>query len=121
MGSGKTQFVKGVVEYFGIERSVTSPTFVYENIYEVDQNLRIYHFDLYRENNLDEDVRLMIEEAIEDQNGITIIEWADRIEDNFVLNPIVVNFYWLSENERKLEIFDERTRLKKTKKNNNAS
>ena len=43
LGAGKTAFVKGVCEYFGLS-GVTSPTSAYLNVY----GDYIYHYDCYR-------------------------------------------------------------------------
>ena len=44
LGAGKTEFVKGVAQYFNIKEQVTSPTYAYLNIY----GDFIYHYDCYR-------------------------------------------------------------------------
>jgi len=103
LGSGKTQFVKGLAEGLDIEEPVSSPTFVYENVYR-GRDINLYHFDLYREEKLDEDIKMMILEAAKDPNGITVIEWADRIKEDLDIETLVINFNWLSENEREIVI-----------------
>ena len=47
LGSGKTKFVEGFLEYFGLENEISSPTFTIVNEYKKD-NINIYHFDVYR-------------------------------------------------------------------------
>lgn len=82
LGSGKTQFVKGVCRYFEVEDLVSSPTFVMLHRYigkDKRQNeLLIYHFDLYRVKSLPEVLELGYEEFFHG-NGICLIEWADRL------------------------------------------
>jgi tRNA threonylcarbamoyladenosine biosynthesis protein TsaE len=52
LGSGKTQFVKGVCEGLNVRSTVTSPTFVVLNRYEgrdeIGNELLVHHLDLYR-------------------------------------------------------------------------
>ncbi len=77
LGSGKTVFVKAFANALGIEEYITSPTF---NIIKEYPNgeLPLYHMDVYRiGNNINE---LGIEEYF-DKGGVTIIEWADMIEE----------------------------------------
>ncbi|HWP83107.1 MAG TPA: tRNA (adenosine(37)-N6)-threonylcarbamoyltransferase complex ATPase subunit type 1 TsaE [Bacteroidota bacterium] len=80
LGSGKTQFVKGVCRAFGVNELVASPTFVLLNRYggrdSSGEELLIYHFDLYRIQSLDEIYDLGYEEFIR-SNGICLIEWAN--------------------------------------------
>ena len=44
LGSGKTVFMSGFAEYFGIEDEISSPTFTIVNEYSNN----IFHFDVYR-------------------------------------------------------------------------
>ena len=77
LGSGKTVFTKAFASALGIEEDVTSPTF---NIIKEYPNgeLPLYHMDVYRiEDKIDE---LGLDEYF-DGDGVTIIEWADMIEE----------------------------------------
>lgn len=80
LGAGKTTFIRSLAEAFcGIQpEQVTSPTFQYLNIYK-GQNT-IYHFDLYRLQNPDDFIHMGFDEMFH-SNGITCIEWAERIEE----------------------------------------
>lgn len=84
LGAGKTQFIKGVCQHFGVREPVASPTFVLLNRYSgVDREgreLLVYHFDLYRIRSLDEVYDLGFEEILHG-NGITLIEWAEVMEE----------------------------------------
>ena len=78
LGSGKTVFTKAFANALGIEDDVTSPTF---NIIKEYPNgeLPLYHMDVYRlEGNVNE---LGLEEYF-DGDGVSIVEWADMIEDH---------------------------------------
>ena len=82
LGSGKTQFVKGVAAAFHARPHVSSPTFVIMNRYDGhdDQGKEIflYHVDLYRLQGAEAILDLGLEEVL-DGDGITLIEWADRM------------------------------------------
>ena len=84
LGSGKTQFAKGVCDYFGVGEHVTSPTFVLLNRHSgkdaTGRELLIFHFDLYRIKSLSEIYDLGYEEFFS-QDGICLIEWADQLAD----------------------------------------
>lgn len=78
LGAGKTTFVKGMAKaLIGDQINVSSPTFVYLNIYEGKQN--IYHFDLYRLKGVDEFLSMGFDEYMH-AGGICCIEWSERIE-----------------------------------------
>ena len=74
MGAGKTTFVKGLGKAFGVDEPITSPTFVLLHTY--DGKMPLHHADLYRLDQLDEVLELGIMELVE--NGVALIEWADR-------------------------------------------
>mgnify|MGYP000957583285 CR=1 FL=1 len=78
LGVGKTEFVKGFAAGAGVSGYVTSPTFTIIN--EYIGRLPVYHFDVYRINRIDEMFEIGYEEFFFG-DGITIIEWADMIEE----------------------------------------
>ena len=77
LGSGKTVFTKGFAHALQVEEEVTSPTFNIIKEY-LSGELPLFHMDVYRLEGSAED--LGIEEYFT-KKGITIIEWADMIED----------------------------------------
>jgi tRNA threonylcarbamoyladenosine biosynthesis protein TsaE len=86
LGSGKTTFVKYLVEALGGSiDEVTSPTFVFEQIYQAQypQPMPIHHFDFYRLHNIAEAYALGIEEKIPAFDAMTIVEWADLFPEVF--------------------------------------
>ena len=78
LGAGKTKFTEGFLSYWGLENEVSSPTFTIVNEYN-KKNINIYHFDLYRLNDLDEFYAIGGTEYFE--KGICIIEWGELIEE----------------------------------------
>src|SRR6478672_6872154 len=78
LGAGKTRLVQAVATALGVRPgSVTSPTFVLVNEY-TSGRLPVYHFDTYRLKDDDEFLNLGPDEYF-DSNGITFVEWADRV------------------------------------------
>ena len=78
LGVGKTTFTKCLLEKMGSEEEVNSPTYSLVNEY-FTPNGKVFHFDLYRINDLEELFDVGIEEYIE-SGLLTIIEWPDIYE-----------------------------------------
>ena len=79
LGVGKTVFTQGFAKGLGIEESVNSPTFTILQIYEGGR-LPLYHFDVYRIGSVEEMEETGFEEYIM-EDGVSLIEWADLIEE----------------------------------------
>lgn len=107
LGCGKTQFVKGLAQGLGVSECLTSPTFTYEAIYPARDNFVLYHFDLYRTEIIDPDIAAFVTEAINDPKGVVAIEWAERAKEIWPKHYKILNFKWISENEREI-ILDEK-------------
>lgn len=104
LGSGKTKFTQGFLEFFGLEKEISSPTFTIVNEYNAPNNLNIYHFDVYRLSDIDEFYAIGGDEYFE--NGICIIEWGETIKEALPKDYIHITFEKESndENYRKLII-----------------
>ena len=84
LGVGKTVFTQGIAKGLGITEPICSPTFTIVQVYE-EGRIPFYHFDVYRISVIDE----MEEIGYEDYfygNGLTMIEWANLIEE--ILPPV---------------------------------
>ena len=77
LGSGKTVFARGIAKGMGINEPITSPTFNLVQEYQGRQWL-LYHIDLYRIRNEYDALAFGIEHFLDNNNAITVIEWADR-------------------------------------------
>jgi tRNA threonylcarbamoyladenosine biosynthesis protein TsaE len=78
LGAGKTVFVKGLAEAWGIEETVTSPSFTIFSLYRGKRNL--LHLDAYRLNSADEIEPLMIEEFLQPPYCLAV-EWPEKIKE----------------------------------------
>ncbi|MBP3192839.1 tRNA (adenosine(37)-N6)-threonylcarbamoyltransferase complex ATPase subunit type 1 TsaE [Natronogracilivirga saccharolytica] len=77
LGAGKTHFAKGIAEFFDIPHAeVQSPTFTL--IHEYQGRIPVYHLDCYRLNHPDEALEFGLDEYLYG-NGITLIEWPEKI------------------------------------------
>ena len=77
LGAGKTTLTKGIAVGLGLAADIHSPTFTL--IHEHPGAVPLYHVDLYRLSCEEEIETLGLEEYIY-SDGVTIIEWADRMK-----------------------------------------
>jgi len=94
LGAGKTEFCKGICEYFEVEATITSPTFTIINQYsgisdEID--LIIFHIDLYRIKTQKEIDEIGLNEFIFDEFSIKLVEWPDNNFYNYPENALEVS------------------------------
>ena len=103
LGSGKTKFTEGFLKYFNLEEEISSPTFTIVNEYK-NNDINIYHFDVYRLEDIDEFYAIGGEEYF--ASGICIIEWGEIIEKALPKDYIKISFQKdnLNENNRFLNI-----------------
>lgn len=78
LGAGKTAFAQGFARGIGVTDPVTSPTFTLARHYE-GTALKLHHLDVYRLDHLQEAVDLGLSELIDDDEGVTLIEWGDMV------------------------------------------
>lgn len=78
LGTGKTHMSQGIAKGLGVSEDITSPTFSLMNTYMTLAG-EIYHFDLYRMDDVSELENIGFYEFTEDQ--VAIVEWADKFED----------------------------------------
>ena len=97
LGSGKTVFTKGFANALGIEETITSPTFTIIKEY-FNGELPLYHMDAYRLEETDDNIGIT---DYYKKGGVTIIEWADIIEDQLPKERLIIRF----------KVIDEYTRL----------
>jgi len=98
LGAGKTEFVKGVAEYFNLGE-VTSPTYAYLNIY----GDFIYHYDCYRLSS-GEDAELLGLTDYFNGDNICFIEWAEKIADALPKNCKKVVIEKVDQTTRKITL-----------------
>ena len=105
LGSGKTKFVQGILEYFNLANEISSPTFTIVNEYTSDK-ANIYHFDVYRLEDSDEFFAIGGEEYF--SKGICLIEWGELIEDILPKPYTKISFRKNNDNVDFRELFIER-------------
>ena len=103
LGTGKTAFTQGFAKEMGITEAVGSPTFKLVSEYFGKENY-LYHIDCYRLKNEQQFINIGGEEYLNPVKGITVIEWADIIEEILPNNTIFINFKRIPSNSDYREI-----------------
>ncbi|HOJ52326.1 MAG TPA: tRNA (adenosine(37)-N6)-threonylcarbamoyltransferase complex ATPase subunit type 1 TsaE [Syntrophales bacterium] len=101
LGTGKTCFTKGMARGLGVpeEYVVTSPSFTIVN--EYPGRIPLYHVDVYRFSGAEELSSIGFEEYVYGE-GVTVIEWADKILDFLPPPVLVVDFFYVDDKRREI-------------------
>ena len=99
LGAGKTTFTKFLGKYMGIKDTINSPTFTILKIYE--NELPLYHMDVYRLNGIGMDYEL--EEFIYGE-GLCVIEWYKNIIESIPDESLIMEIAIIDENKRKISL-----------------
>lgn len=107
LGAGKTKFVEGFLSNFNLNDEISSPTFNIVNEY-ISNDINIYHFDLYRLENIDDFYAIGGEEYFD--KGICLIEWGELVNSILPNNniKILINTDYSNTNKRifNISIYD---------------
>jgi tRNA threonylcarbamoyladenosine biosynthesis protein TsaE len=103
LGAGKTHLTRAIAVGLGVKNPmvVTSPTFVLMQQYR--GHCMIHHFDVYRLKNVDEFLDLGVEDLFP-IDGVSIIEWADKVRTALPEEMLWIRLEAISENQRKLKM-----------------
>lgn len=110
LGAGKTSFSYGIALGLEVkEKYITSPTFAFVNEYE--GRVPFYHIDLYRLNSVEELESIGFEEY-PGSDGVTVIEWAERAEDELPEQRLSVYLTCVDEHRREIGFLGEGERYR---------
>lgn len=101
LGSGKTIIAKGIARSLGIEEPIVSPTFTIMQEYE--GTMALHHMDLYRIDGTEDFDGIGGEELLY-ADGITVIEWSEKIEELLPEHTIRVDISIEGDGRRKITI-----------------
>lgn len=102
LGAGKTVLAKGIAKALGIEEAIVSPTFTIVQEYD-GKDMKMYHLDLYRLSGEDEFESMGGEEFLY-PDGVTLIEWSEKIEDMLPDDTVYINITINDDQSRDIEI-----------------
>ncbi len=111
LGAGKTNFTYGIARGLEVgDQYITSPTFTFVNEYQ--GRVPLYHLDLYRLKGPEELENIGFGEYVE-SDGVTVIEWAERAEDELPVECLSVYLSHVDDHSREIGFFAEGERYKK--------
>lgn len=107
LGSGKTTFMKGVGEFFGIKEDIISPTFLIQRNYNIKKNNEnfenLIHIDAYRIEDEKELKTIAWDRFSSDPKNIIFVEWPEKLGINLD-TKFKIEFFYEEENTRKILI-----------------
>jgi tRNA threonylcarbamoyladenosine biosynthesis protein TsaE len=109
LGSGKTWLTKGIALGLGVDPAmvITSPSFSLVNEYKAAHAL--YHMDLYRLERISDILATGLEEYLFN-DGVAVVEWADRLPEILPEWSITMSFEILDDQTRDITIKGEHKR-----------
>lgn len=105
MGAGKTTFISAVAQALGVDADeANSPSFAIVNEYRSDTTAElIYHFDLYRLENLEEVFDMGFEDYL-DSGALCFIEWPGIVADILPDDTVSVDIKALDDGSRLITV-----------------
>ena len=90
LGSGKTEFVKGLAKGLGVTDPVTSPTFTLVHEHTAGR-IPLYHMDLFRIDGEDDLDEIGFDDYLS-RDGVCAIEWADKFRGRLPAEALLLRF-----------------------------
>lgn len=107
LGAGKTAFTKCVAEILGVTDIITSPTFILEKIYPINENSffgsrikKLVHIDAYRLDDGREMSALDWGTVIKDEHALVLLEWPEQVASALPRSIINLSFEHVDEGVR---------------------
>ena len=103
LGAGKTTLVKGIAKGLGVKnyRYVNSPSFVL--VKEYKGKIPLFHFDIYRLNNLKDIEDIGYEDYLA-RDGVVVIEWSSKMDRILPKRHLDVALKIKNPNERTISV-----------------
>ena len=101
LAAGKTTITKGIAKALGITDTITSPAFCL--ISEYQGTMPLYHMDVYRLDGTEDFINLGTDDMLYG-DGVSIIEWSEKIMDELPSNTIVLKITPQDDGKRLIEI-----------------
>ena len=102
LGAGKTTLVKGIAKGLLIMEVVVSPSYLLAREYH--GRLALHHLDAYRLESLSELAEAGLDRLLPPEDGVSVVEWPDRIDGILDVSDILVRIELLEDGSREVRI-----------------
>ena len=102
LGSGKTSFARSLINELGFDGTVKSPSYSLLEQYNL-ASYTINHFDLYRFKSPEEWHGAGFNEFFDEEN-VNLIEWPEKGHPYLPISDVIISFYYVSSDKRKVSI-----------------
>lgn len=111
LGSGKTEFLKGIAKGLKLKEKIFSPTFLIMKSFSCKSPFFkiLWHLDCYRIKSAKEIKELGFLEIIKDPQNLIFIEWGNKIKEILPKNHWKIKFKIIDKNTRILEFHIPKT------------
>lgn len=99
LAAGKTTITKGIAEALEIKDTITSPTFCL--ISEYEGKMPLYHMDVYRLDGGEDFINLGVEDFMYG-NGVSIIEWSEKVMDELPKKTIILKLEPIEDSTKRI-------------------
>lgn len=104
LGAGKTRFVQGIARGMGIERPVTSPTFILMNVYRAPDGRVLCHVDSYRlRDPVEEGYQMGLDQQLRGRD-VCVVEWAERVRELLPADHLWVHIASVDDETRRITL-----------------
>ncbi|MDQ5957845.1 MAG: tRNA threonylcarbamoyladenosine biosynthesis protein TsaE [Patescibacteria group bacterium] len=105
LGAGKTSFTQGLAEALGVTETISSPTFVIEKIYDLQNQSfqKLIHIDAYRLDEAEDLLKLGFTDQLSETDNLIVLEWPEKVFDALPTNIKKINFKFINEETREIE------------------
>ncbi len=106
LGAGKTTFTQAAAKTLGITETVTSPTFILEKLYKLENQRfeTLIHIDAYRLDGGAELAKLNWAEISGNPKNLILVEWPERVADILPLDIKKISFVFIDEQTRQISV-----------------
>jgi tRNA threonylcarbamoyladenosine biosynthesis protein TsaE len=102
LGAGKTTLVKGIAKGLLITEVVVSPSYLLAREYH--GRLTLHHLDAFRLESLSELAEVGLDRLLPPDDGVSVVEWPDRIEGTLDISDILVRIKLIDSGSREVKI-----------------
>jgi tRNA threonylcarbamoyladenosine biosynthesis protein TsaE len=106
LGSGKTTLTKGIAKGLLITDIVASPSYLLARTY--NGRLTLHHIDAYRISSLAEFAEVGLDAYLPPENGVSVVEWPERIDGLVEISDVHVRIELLEEGARRVHVGQRR-------------